>query len=346
MPPISAKAPLLKRPAKFNLMSSSPLKIAFTDIVPYVEPFVLRWIGKLTVFRTLTGEELESERPDLVFYGDGKRRVHRRFRDSTRVCVTFENLYPDFSDADYFMAYAYVQHERYLRMPDWAIIHKPDLFLKDENFAERVMGEERDFCGFVASNGNPRRTRRRLEFFQKLNARHRVNSGGRVFNNVGGAVDDHLAFARKHKFYMAFENASFPGYTTEKIADGMVSGCVPIYWGDPYVALGFNPRSFINVDDFANDDDAINHVLRVDADEGLYREYLEQPFFHGNRPPEIFDERRILGFLQRILENPRPRRKVFSLSPGVFKMRRRLQPYLESVFGSRAERWNHTITPS
>jgi len=326
-------------------VSPSLLKIAFTDIVPQVKPFILRWIGKLADCRTLTAEELESERPDLVFYGDGKRRVHRRFRGSTRVCVTFENLYPDFSDADYFMAYAYVQHERYLRMPDWAIIYEPDFFLKDEKFAERIMGEGREFCGFVASNGNPRRTRRRLDFFRKLNARRRVNSGGRVFNNVGEPVKDHLAFARKHKFYMAFENASFPGYTTEKIADGMVSGCVPIYWGDPDVARDFNPRSFINVNDFAADEDAIDYVLRVDADDNLYKDYLAEPFFYGNRPPELFEEHRILGFFRKILENPHPRRNIFSLRPGLFKMRRRMQPYLESAFGAKAARWNHTIRP-
>jgi len=327
-------------------VSSSPLKLAFTDIVPEVELFVRRWLGKLADYRTLTDEELKSERPDLLFYGDGKKRDYRNFPDTTRVCVTFENLYPDFSEADYFMAYAYLQHERYLRMPDWAIIHEPALFLKDKGFSGRVMDERRGFCAFVASNGNPRRTRRRQEFFQKLNARRRVNSGGRVFNNIGGPVGDHLAFAKKHKFYMAFENASFPGYTTEKIADGMVSGCVPIYWGDPCVARDFNPRSFINVSDFADDDEVINHVLRVHADENLYKQYLEQPFFHGNKPPRIFDEQRILGFFQRILENPRPRRKVFSLRPGVFKIRRRMQPYLESVFGSGAVDWNHTIKPT
>jgi len=327
-------------------VGSSPLKLAFTDIVPEVEPFVRHWLGKLANCRILTSQELESERPDLLFYGDGKKRTHRKFRDTTRVCVTFENLYPDFAVADYFVAYAFVQHERYLRMPDWAIVHQPELLLKDEGFTARTLEEQRDFCAFVASNGNPRRTRRRLEFFQKLNARRRVNSGGRVFNNIGGPVGDHLAFAKKHKFYMAFENASFPGYTTEKIADGMVSGCVPIYWGDPCVARDFNPRSFINVSDFADDDEAIDHVLRVHADENLYKQYLEEPFFHGNTPPRIFDEQRILGFFQRILENPRPRRKVFSLRPGVFKMRRRMQPYLESVFGARAVDWNHTIKPS
>lgn len=327
-------------------MSEVPLKLAFTDIVPYVKPFVCRFLGGLVKFQIISHDDLMDEKPDLVFYGDGKKRQYRRFRDSTRVCVTFENLYPDFSEADYFMAFAYVRHERYLRMPDWAFIHDPKSLIKDQDFTIRTLKNRCDFCAFVASNGNPRRTRRRRDFFQKLNAVRRVNSGGRVFNNIGGPVEDHLSFAKNHKFYMAFENASFPGYTTEKIVDGMAGGCVPIYWGDPFVARDFNPKSFINVSDFANDDDAIAHVLRVDDDESLYRQYLQEPFFHGNRLPDTLDEDRIIGFFQRILENPRPRRKVFSLRPGLFKMRRRMQPYLESVFGPRAVGWNYTINPS
>lgn len=326
-------------------MVGMPLKVAFTDIVPEVEPFVGRWLPRLADYEVLTPERLASEKPDLLFYGDGKAKVYRRFPDCTRVCVTFENLYPDWSEADYFVAYAYIDHPRYLRMPDWAIIHRPEQFVKDAGHAERIMAEARDFCAFVASNANPRRTRRRLEFFPKLNAFLKVNAGGRVFNNIGRCIEDHQAFARGHKFYMAFENASFPGYTTEKIADGMVNGCVPIYWGDPLVGRDFNPRSFINVSDFADDDEAVRHIARVHEDPALYRSYLEQPFFHGNRPPPLFDEDRILGFFRRMLEHPRPRRKLFAVRPGLFKMRRRMQPYLESVFGRAAVPWNHTILP-
>jgi hypothetical protein len=317
-------------------MVSGPIKVAFVDIVPEVEPFVGRWLPRLADYEVIPPERLAEDKPDLLFYGDGKARLYRNFSDCTRVCVTFENLYPNFAEADYVMAYMHLPHERYLRMPDWAIIHEPQQFIKDEGYADRIMGEARDFCAFVASNGNPRRTRRRLEFFPRLNAYKKVSSGGRVMNNIGGCVEDHQAFARGHKFYMAFENAAYPGYTTEKIADGMVNGCVPIYWGDPEVGRDFNPKSFVNVGDFASDEEAIRHVARIDQDPDLYRSYLEEPFFHGNKPPGLFDEDRILGFFRRILETPRPGRKLFALRPGLFKMRRRMQPYLDSAFGAKS----------
>lgn len=36
---------------------------------------------------------------------------------------------------------------------------------------------------------------------------------------------------RRYKFTIAFENQSYPGYVTEKIADALMAGTVPIYWG-------------------------------------------------------------------------------------------------------------------
>lgn len=311
------------------------IKLAFLDINDDVEPFVMRWLPKIVSCQVIPRHELNEARPDILFYGDGKSGESRRFRDCTRVFVTYENLYPNFSNCDYAIAYIRLNHPRYLRMPDWAIIYRPEQFLKASDYADRIINEKRDFCGFVASNGNPRRTRRRIEFFRKLNAYKKVNSGGRVLNNVGGCVADHYAFARKHRFYMAFENASYPGYTTEKIADGMTNGCVPIYWGDPLVGADFNPRSFVDVSRFPDDESAIRHISEIENQPELYRRYLEEPFFHNNSIPELFDEQRVSSFFRRILEEPRPKRKLFAVRPVVFKARRRAQPYIDSMLSTK-----------
>ena len=53
-------------------------------------------------------------------------------------------------------------------MPYWAIVTPHELLIKTQGFAEQALAHPRDFCCFVQSNGNPRRTRRRLEFFQAL----------------------------------------------------------------------------------------------------------------------------------------------------------------------------------
>jgi len=296
----------------------------------------MRWLPKLVACRVASTSELRNTPPDILFYGDGKTGEHRKFVNCTRVFITYENVYPDFSACDYATSYIRINHPRYLRMPDWAIIYRPEQFLKSSDYAEKIAKEERQFCAFVASNGNPRRTKKRVEFFKKLSAYKTVNSGGRVLNNVGERVENHYAFARKHRFYMAFENARYPGYTTEKIADGMTNGCIPIYWGDPLVGRDFNPRSFVDVSTFPDDDAAIRHILDIESQPDLYHRYLEEPFFLGNKLPDLFDEQRILRFFQQILDNPRPRRKLFAVRPAVFKARRRLQPYVDSFIAPRS----------
>ena len=65
-----------------------------------------------------------------------------------------------------------------------------------------------------------------MNFFQRLSRRKRVDSGGRAFNNIGGPIPAgspaKLDFLRAYKFNLAFENASLPGYTTEKIVEAYV----------------------------------------------------------------------------------------------------------------------------
>lgn len=46
---------------------------------------------------------------------------------------------------------------------------------------------------------------------------------------VAGPCDDKIATLRRHRFNICLENAAIPGYVTEKFADAVEAGCVPIY---------------------------------------------------------------------------------------------------------------------
>jgi hypothetical protein len=50
----------------------------------------------------------------------------------------------------------------------------------------------------------------------------------------------------KHKYAIAFENNSYPGYTTEKLMDAFLGNSIPIYWGDPKIKEDWNTNAFIN----------------------------------------------------------------------------------------------------
>ena len=95
-----------------------------------------------------------------------------------------------------------------------------------------------------------------------------VGKSGRLRRSLGNP----------HKF-VAFENTSKPGYTTEKILEAYKSNCIPIYWGSTSIEDDFNPETFINAHDFDNDDELIDYIKKVDTDETLYNSYFNKPIY-------------------------------------------------------------------
>ena len=75
----------------------------------------------------------------------------------------------------------------------------------------------------------------------------------------------------------AFENTSSNGYTTEKLYQPLQAFSIPIYWGNPLVVRDFNPKAFINCNDYDNDFDAIiNRVKEIDKNPDLYLSILRE----------------------------------------------------------------------
>jgi len=147
-----------------------------------------------------------------------------------------------------------------------------------------------------------------MRFFEELNRRKKVDSIGRAANNTGwgvpGGHDPKLAALRPYRFTIAFENKELAGWTTEKMYDPLAVHTVPIFWGDPRAVEYFNPEAFINAYDFKNLSDLADYVCTVDADEKLYRGYLEAPPFRNNTPPDIFSEEKLLDFMSKIFSTP------------------------------------------
>ncbi len=143
------------------------------------------------------------------------------------------------------------------------------------------------FCVFVYSNNNKELcpdVEIRNRFYRMLSEYKQVDSGGDVLNNTDELKDIEkklnnntlakVEFAKNYKFSIAFENASAPGYLTEKIWHAFLTGNVPIYWGCPTVSDFFNPASFINCHEYASFSDVIDKVKEIDNYPVLYAKYL------------------------------------------------------------------------
>ncbi len=274
---------------------------------------------------------------DLVFSNPlGSARKILSYQNTKRVFYTGENEAPNFNLFDYAIGFDELDfNNRYLRMPlYYAYLHykaeivndttspyklkpnslyalkKPSHKFKENhpNLCAVVNNEsdplKRGFASFVASNPN---APIRNAFYDALNSIEPVTGGGAVKNTLGYKVENKNEFLSQYKFNLCFENSQGYGYVTEKIIDAYFSHTIPIYWGSPSVAKDFNPKSFVNVHDFNNFDEAIDYVRYLHTHKNAYLDMLyENPlntldgkaYFYQN-----LSFKKILAFFKTILEN-------------------------------------------
>lgn len=190
--------------------------------------------------------------PQVVLYGPyGGEMPKGRY---IKVFIGCENVRPIMSECDYAFGVLhpeYVRHPRYMRLARWG--DDAQFMWRDRDWAALLKSKTR-FCAFIHSN----RSAYREAFFRALSRYKRVDAPGRSMNNMPGidpipARDiwkNKIEFLRAYKFVVAFENASAPGYNTEKLTHAIEADCVPIYWGDPLIGRSFNAGRFINAQDF------------------------------------------------------------------------------------------------
>lgn len=244
-----------------------------------------------------------DDKPDILFFSSYDYDEHFKCRDTVRVYVTQENDVPNFNICDYAISFQHLEFgARSFRLPNYCYHNEAFLNLRIGKRMDCEIPEKRDFCSVVISDyqfASPKRS----EYWNKISQYKRVDSGGRLANNVGGPVADKFEFLSRYKFNLAFENSTVDGYTTEKITDAFYAGTVPIYWGNRQACKDFNPESFININDFSSIDEAIDHIRQVDENDELYLRYLRANPLLGN--PMLDWEDKLLEFLLPAIQGKR-----------------------------------------
>ena len=185
----------------------------------------------------------------------------------------------------------------YLRLPLWMLeidwfncdsgrIQNPKPLPIDRvcKVYEDEMDTKKKFCAFVVTN--PRQPMRN-NAFHWLSEYKKVDSAGRLFNNVGdeifaglgggGGELKKLEFLKSYKFCLTFENETSVGYTTEKMLHAKAAGCIPIYWGDPKVERDFDTAGFIDARKISSGSELIELVKEVDSDDELWKQKFRVP---------------------------------------------------------------------
>lgn len=242
------------------------------------------------------------DEPDFIIYSCyGKEYLKY---NCLRVFYTSERLSADYTGCDFALTFDYSNDNRHFRFPLYGIyIDQAGLIeqlqkQKSREEALMIWQSKTKFCCLVVSNGS---ARERIDFFHELSTYKPVDSGGSVLNNVGGPVKDKMDFIKDYRFVIAYENKSYPGYTTEKIVEPFLANSIPIYWGNSLVEKEFNNASFLNRHDFVSGSDFINHIFTIDNNEDLAIEMLMQPVFKGNLIPEEINKQNLLGFFTKVV---------------------------------------------
>ena len=281
------------------------LKINFTD-------FWAGFIKEDNYFYNLLAKHYDveiSEEPDLLFYSCyGFTYLEY---NCIRIFYTAENVRPDFTGCDYAISFDHLKKKNHYRLPLYALYinhqyfsgsHSPTMEkLTEIQTPEKILKQwerKEKFCSMVVSNGQ---SKKRLNFFKRLSKSKHVDSGGIVFNNIGGAVKDKLSFIADYKFVISFENSVYPGYVTEKLLEPLFMGCIPVYWGNPLIHKDFNTKRFLNYDDYGSADKLIKRMIEIESNNEEALKILSEPIFPGNKIPDCILEKNVQGFFDKII---------------------------------------------
>ena len=268
----------------------------FPDLAKEDNPF-------LSILRRRYNPVLTDFPDYLVYTHEGNR--HRLY-SCTKIFYTQECFTPNWTQCDFAITSVKVDHPRAYHLPFYSLWRPFAPLVRDRDLDYRaLLAGKRGFCSFLTGYVD-KSVQNRVRFFEKLHARKAVDAAGRGLNNTGYTISvrEKPEWLRRYKFHIAYENADLPGWTTEKLTDAFAAHTVPIFWGDITVKEQFNPGAFIDRRDFDSDEACIEHVLKVDADDELYLNYLGAPPFRDNRPNKEWDHGHLLDFFEGIFNSP------------------------------------------
>tara|TARA_R110002072_G_scaffold30097_11_gene94416 strand:+ start:12017 stop:12943 length:927 start_codon:yes stop_codon:yes gene_type:complete len=256
-----------------------------------------------------------SDDPDFLFYSSYS---HSYLKYSCkRIFFSAENIRANFYECDYALSFDFIERINHLRLPLYVIWDKLDpSYLLNPEYLESIKTIKKSkFCCIVVSNG---KSQERINFFEKLCAYKKVDSGGGFMNNIGEMVKDKLSFIKDYKFTIAFENSSFPGYVTEKVYQPMFTNTIPIYWGSSMINEDFNTERILWRGNFKSDEELINKIIELDTNDELYQEFISRPCFVNNELTKYFDSKRIEDFFKLVFnDSSKPLAKTWKKFIGI-----------------------------
>lgn len=240
----------------------------------------------------------ETNNPDYLIVSEHVN-TNQKYRDKFKYLYNKNNIkiyyageaeYPDFNLYDYAVGFStdLVLNDRYCSLPSpftfgvgFISTNKNSVISLQD--AKNELNKKKRFCNFLYSNPNAHPMRDKL--FYEISKYKKVDSLGKHLNNfdipgTGFVGHENECVLKKslYKFSIASENATFPGYTSEKILTSLEAHTVPIYWGDPQVIKHINSNCFINCNEYNTIEEIIDAIKKVDDDDELWCKMILEPW--------------------------------------------------------------------
>lgn len=265
-----------------------------------IHPFVTDVASLLTYLRLENTFDLswDEESPDILFASEWiyyKQEFFLTFKHlydiaTIKVFLAYEAISPDWNIFDYAIGFDddLIKSDRFIRAVNPYRLYN-SFVTRTENEINTVekarleLQKKDRFCNFLYSNANAHEMRDKLFF--EISKYKKVDSLGRHLNNVGtqgtsfeGHSGECVPMKSRYKFSIASENASFTGYTSEKILTSLEAHTVPIYFGNPHICDDINPECFINAGDYGCFEELVEFVRKVDSDDELWCQMISRPW--------------------------------------------------------------------
>jgi hypothetical protein len=172
---------------------------------------------------------------------------------------------------------------------------------------EKHPEKRKKFCAFIVSSNS---SRERVKFFKMLSKYKKVDSYGKIRNNMGSQFfnmpwrETHNKIYKDYKFVICFENNFAKRYICEKLPLVMLSGTIPLFRGASDIGDYFNTKSFINYDDYGSYGKMVKKIIELDKNDEKYNEFLKEPWFKDNKIPKIFKdkEKELINFYKYVFK--------------------------------------------
>ena len=145
-------------------------------------------------------------------------------------------------------------------------------YISYDEFVKLSIKDKYNKIAIITSNkAFTRGHRKRLKFLAYL--KNSLPDILDIFGDGFQFVEDKFDVYSKYKYVIAFENCSYSGYWTEKIADAFLCNCLPLYFGDPCLDRYFDVQSYIQLD--LNEPEMMVQKIKQIIKEDTYSEKIK-----------------------------------------------------------------------